>query len=133
MRLFKRICFVANILVPIWTGCIPSIPQSEYPTEIKKEYNSSLDKIWNSVLEVVRMSNGTAITIDKASNIIAYTIPIESDLKIYINIYLRINSANKTTVFFFSRIKSKSSFLEANFKHTDKEFFEKLDKLLERI
>jgi hypothetical protein len=115
-------------------GCGPKIPKSESPAQIERVFDASFDRIWNAVEDVVKASKGIVITTDKASGLITYTVSdSESASQIFINVYIKERpAANTTTVYLFSKIKGQGSYLAANLKEVDKDFFEKLDKIIGR-
>lgn len=129
MSINQKISFFIISIIFIALGCAPHIPKSEYPVETEKLFHASFDKTWNSVLEVIRISEGTIITNDKYSGLITYSVlDKESKSQIYMNVYLRSHpDPNITVVYLFPKVRS-GYYL----KEIERDFFEKLRKILGR-
>lgn len=123
--------FIIIIIFLVAIGCMTGplhIPESGYSRQINRVYHASFSKTWESVLEVLKLANGSIITEDKDSGIISYSVYDEkSKSPVYINVYIEERpNKEKTIVYFFPRV-TRGVYL----KEIDRDFFEQLNKRME--
>jgi len=129
----KKINYLFIVII-FFTAGWSSIPKSDCPAEIKKDFPSTFDQVWEAVFEVVKNLRGTVIAKDKSSGLIVLYYNVcdserNHELKqIYINVYIKSQSnANITSVYMFPKVKNG-----LYLKELDKYFFGEVGEILRR-
>lgn len=113
-----------TLIILTLLSCAPQIPKKDYPLEIEKEYNTSFDKAWDSVQEVITKCNGKILHKDKDSGLILYQVKDENiNLQFFNNIYIEKLSKNRVKIYFFPYKSDGRSLMGI-----DKEIFDRLNK-----
>lgn len=139
MKISKEIlfCIIILLLLSFSIGCSPKIPQLKYSAEIEKEFNAPFDKIWDSTLEVLKLSNTKIIMEDKTSGLIVCAMPIKerfealkkfdiSEPKMYMTIYIKKNVLTSSSFVYLTQRFRFGPYI-GEMEETDKEFFKKLE------
>ena len=113
-------------IILTFISCTPQIPKKDYPLEIEKEYNSSFERAWDSVQEVISACNGKILHKDKDSGLILYQIKDEGmNIQFFNNLYIERLSRSSVKIYFFPYKSDGRSLIGV-----DKELFDKLNKSL---
>jgi hypothetical protein len=108
-------------------GCAANVnvPQTETPLILQKSYNTSFDKAWDSVGQVVN-TLGEVLTIDKNSGFMLCKMKAtDPTLKQYVNVYVA-KKADHGSIVYVTLYRWEGRWIQGS----DKEFFDKLDGLL---
>lgn len=117
---------LSALLILTLLSCAPQIPKKEYPLEIEKEYNTSFDRAWDSVQEVISTYNGKILHKDKDSGLILYQIKDEGmNLQFFNNLYIEKLANNSVKIYFFPYKSDGRSLIGI-----DKDLFDRLNKSL---
>lgn len=134
MKTTKRtLCgFYLTMLIFFLGGCsLPhwQIPELKYPAEMERTFNAPFDQTWESVLEVVKISDANIITEDKTSGIVVCTMP-PLRFKLYTTIFVKKRADRSlSTVYFTSRWFIYGPSMGEG-EGLDREFFKRLQEVL---
>ena len=130
MKTNKKIqYYILLLFLKLFIGCA-NIPTSEYPVETKREFNASFERTWDAVKDVIKLYEGTIITMDNPSGLIVYSINKNNadskTFQIYMNVFIKNQpTINKTIVYLVPRCKNG-----AYPEEIDIDFFDRLEKIL---
>ena len=122
----KKLYILTISLILVWTGCGSiHLPTSEHPINIERVFHASFDDVWDSVLEVVNISNGNIITVDRPAGLIVYSI-YDNELhdQAYNNVYIKSNANGDATTVYFCPHTRRSFYW---WKILERDFFEKIE------
>jgi hypothetical protein len=111
-------------------GC-GHIPVAEAPVEMRRVFNASFDKTWESVLAAVQASGGTLITNDKPSGVIAYRAREKVyNTPVYVSVCVKSDpAAQRTAVLVVPRMRY-GAYVTENERGLEKQFFNRVQQMI---
>ena len=103
----------------------PFIPALKHPIELQRAFNSPLNKVFDSIPQLVELYKGEIIVNDKTAGLIVFNIRDNT----YMNVYLKSTNTPDITMVFL-KTKFKSGYYFDGF---EKDFFDKLEKCLKMV